>query len=72
MKKFIKKLSAAILSGILALGLAVTASAADPDSGSLTVTKKGSTLSAYKILSATKSGDVYDYTATANFTDFFG
>lgn len=72
MKKFIKKLSAAILSGILALGLAVTASAADPDSGSLTVTKKGSTFSAYKILSATKSGDVYDYTATANFTDFFG
>lgn len=71
MKKFIKKLSAAILAGIMTVGLAVSASAASAQ-GSITVTKQGSTFSAYKILSATKSGDVYDYDATANFKGFFG
>lgn len=42
-----------------------------PTKGSITITKNGATFTAYKILSATQSGDAYEYSPTSEFKGFF-
>lgn len=42
-----------------------------PSEGSITITKTGATFTAYEILSATQSGDAYEYAPTNEFNNFF-
>lgn len=42
-----------------------------PTTGSITITKNGATFTAYEILSATQSGDAYEYSPTSEFKGFF-
>ncbi len=42
-----------------------------PTEGSVTINKNGSTFTAYEVLSATQSGDAYEYTPTNEFKKFF-
>ena len=39
--------------------------------GSITISKKGATFTAYKLLDATKSGDAYEYSVNSDLKDFF-
>ena len=42
-----------------------------PMKGSITISKKGATFTAYKLLDATKSGDAYEYSVNSDLKDFF-
>lgn len=42
-----------------------------PTEGTITINKNGAEFTAYQILSATQSGDAYEYAPTAEFKDFF-
>ena len=42
-----------------------------PIKGSITISKKGATFTAYKLLDAIKSGDAYEYSVNSDLKDFF-
>ncbi len=42
-----------------------------PMGGSITISKKVATFTAYKLLDATKSGDAYEYSVNSDLKDFF-
>ncbi len=42
-----------------------------PTEGTITITKKGAEFTGYQLLSATQSGDAYEYAPTSEFTNFF-
>lgn len=85
MKNNIKKIFSTVIVFLMALALVIPVGAADtsknPDidpnikDGSISISKRGSEFSIYKVLDATyKPGQnkVYSYTATRNFEHFFG